>query len=164
MRGRAPVDLDALASLLVRFGDLIVEHPRIREIDVNPLLASASGLLALDARVVLADVDAPDSDLPRSAIRPYPTEYVTRGELRDGSPILIRPIRPEDEPMMVAFHATLSEQSVRMRYLEGLKLDVRTAHERLVRDLLHRLRPGAGAGGGAPICLAADARSSRSAA
>ncbi len=133
VRGRASVDLDALAGLLVRFGDLIVENPRILEIDVNPLLASANGLLALDARVVLADVDAPDSALPRPAIRPYPTEYVTRAELRDGSPILIRPIRPEDEPLMVAFHATLSEQSVRMRYLEGLKLDVRTAHERLVR-------------------------------
>jgi acetyltransferase len=133
VRGRASVDLDGLASLLVRFGDLVIENPRIREIDINPLLASPSGLLALDARVVLADGDAPDSALPRSAIRPYPTEYVSRGELRDASPILIRPIRPEDEPMMVAFHTALSEQSVWMRYLEGLKLDVRTAHERLVR-------------------------------
>ena len=64
VRGRASVDLDALASLLVRFGDLIVENPRIREIDVNPLLASASGLLALDARVVLADVAAPTRPFP----------------------------------------------------------------------------------------------------
>src|SRR6185295_12570936 len=63
----------------------------------------------------------------------YPAEYVGRGELRDGSPIVIRPIRPEDEPMMVAFHRTLSEQSVRMRYSQGIKLDQRTAHERLVR-------------------------------
>jgi acetyltransferase len=132
-RGRAPVDLDALAALLVRFGDLVVEHPEIREIDVNPLLASGSGLLALDARVVLVDPAVPAADLPRPAIRPYPTEYVSHAELRDGSPISIRPIRPEDEPMMVAFHKTLSEQSVRMRYLQGIKLDERTAHERLVR-------------------------------
>jgi acetyltransferase len=132
-RGRAPVDLDALAGLLVRFGDLVVEHPEIREIDVNPLLASGSGLLALDARVVLVDPAVAAADLPRPAIRPYPTEYVSRAELRDGSPITIRPIRPEDEPMMVAFHKTLSEQSVRMRYLQGIKLDERTAHERLVR-------------------------------
>jgi acetyltransferase len=132
-RGRAPVDLEALAGLLVRFGDLVVENPEIREIDVNPLLASGSGLLALDARVVLVDAGVPAADLPRPAIRPYPTEYVSRGELRDGSPILIRPIRPEDEPMMVAFHKTLSEQSVRMRYLHGIRLDERTAHERLVR-------------------------------
>jgi acetyltransferase len=89
--------------------------------------------LALDARVVLADAASPDAELPRPAIRPYPTEQISRGELRDGSAILIRPIRPEDEPMMVAFHKTLGEQSVRMRYLQGIKLDVRTAHERLVR-------------------------------
>ncbi len=133
VRGRAPVDLDALAGLLVRFGDLILEQPRIREIDINPLLASAGRILALDARVVLADPDVEDDRLPRPAIRPYPTEYASRGELRDGSPIEIRPIRPEDEPAMAAFHGRLSDQSVRMRYLGGLKLDERTAHERLVR-------------------------------
>jgi acetyltransferase len=133
VRGRRPVDLDALAGLLVRFGDLIIEHPRISEIDINPLLVSAGELVALDARVVLADASIGDDRLPRPAIRPYPTEYIWRGELRDGSPIVIRPIRPEDEPAMVAFHEILSDQSVRMRYLAGLKLDERTAHERLVR-------------------------------
>jgi acetyltransferase len=133
VRGRASIDLDALAGLLVRFGDLVIEHPRIKEIDINPLLVSPGEIVALDGRVVLADADVPDERLPRSAIRPYPTEYVSRGELRDGSPIVIRPIRPEDEPAMVAFHRTLSEQSVRMRYMAGLKLDERTTHERLVR-------------------------------
>jgi acetyltransferase len=133
VRGRAPVDLDALADLLVRFGDLVIEHPEIRELDVNPLLASGRGLLALDARVVLTDAGTPRSKLPRPAIRPYPAEYMFRGELRDGSPIVIRPIRPEDEPLMVAFHRTLSERSVHMRYSQGIKLDQRTAHERLVR-------------------------------
>jgi acetyltransferase len=133
VRGRAPVDLDALAGLLVRFGDLVIENPRIREIDINPLLASASGLTALDARVVLAPATVPDAMLPRPAIRPYPAAYQWRGQLRDGTPIRIRPIRPEDEPLIVAFHATLSEQSVRMRYAQTLKLDQRTAHERLLR-------------------------------
>jgi acetyltransferase len=133
VRGRAPVDLDALAGLLVRFGDLVIENPRIREIDINPLLASPSGLTALDARVVLASASIPDAMLPRPAIRPYPTMYLWRGQLRDGTAIRIRPIRPEDEPLMVAFHATLSEQSVRLRYAQTLRLDERTAHERLVR-------------------------------
>jgi len=133
VRGRPPVDLEALSALLVRFGDLVVEQPRIREIDINPLLASGDGLLALDARIVLHDPSVPDAELPRSAIRPYPIEYVSRGALRDGTAIVIRPIRPEDEPLMAAFHQTLSEQSVRMRYMQGLKLDQRTAHERLVR-------------------------------
>jgi len=132
-RGRGRVDLDVLARTLVRFGDLVVENPQIREIDVNPLLASAGGVLALDARMILHPAGVAASDLPRPAIRPYPVEYVSRGQLADGTPIVIRPIRPEDEPMMVAFHATLSEQSVRQRYLRGVSLDERTAHERLVR-------------------------------
>jgi acetyltransferase len=133
VRGRAPVDLDGLASLLVRFGDLVVEQPRIREIDVNPLLASARGLLALDARIVLHDETIADGALPRPAIRPYPAEHVAMAACQDGTPLTIRPIRPEDEPLLIAFHQTLSEESVRMRYMQGMKLDARTAHERLLR-------------------------------
>jgi acetyltransferase len=133
VRGRAATDLDTLAELLVRFGDLVVEEPQIREIDINPLLAAGPSLLALDARVVLTDPAAPAGALTRTAIRPYPSDYVTRGELRDGTPIVIRPIRPEDEPMMIGFHRTLSDESVRMRYMQGMKLDERTAHQRLVR-------------------------------
>ena len=133
VRGRAPVDLDALASLLVRFGDLVVGQPRIRELDVNPLLASARGLLALDARIVLHDETIADDALPRAVIRPYPAEHVAAVTLRDGTPLTIRPIRPEDEPLLIAFHRTLSEESIRMRYMQGMKLDARTAHERLLR-------------------------------
>jgi acetyltransferase len=132
-RGRPPVDLDALADLLVRFSELVVAHPRIRELDINPLLASAAGLVALDARVVLFDAGVGDADLPRPAIRPYPSGYVTRGELRDGTPLAIRPIRPEDETLMIGFHKQLSDDSVRMRYAEEIRLDQRTAHARLVR-------------------------------
>src|SRR6185369_10843999 len=133
VRGRAPVDLAALESLLVRFGDLVVGERRIKEIDINPLLASSSGLLALDARVVLYPDSVPDDELPRAAIRPYPADYTWRAELRDGTPITIRPIRPDDEPLMVAFHRSLSEDSVRLRYMQPMKLNDRTAHDRLVR-------------------------------
>ena len=72
VRGRRPVDLDALEQLLVRFSQLVVEQPRIAEIDINPLLASPERLIALDARVVLHPADVADADLPRLAIRPYP--------------------------------------------------------------------------------------------
>jgi len=133
VRGRAPVDLDALASLLVRFGDLVVDQPRIREIDVNPLLVSARGLLALDARIVLHDESIADAALPRPAIRPYPVKHVAAAICPDGTRLTIRPIRPEDEPLLIAFHQTLSEDSVRMRYMQGMKLDARTAHQRLLR-------------------------------
>ena len=133
VRGRAPVDLGALEELLVRFSQLVVEHPRIKEIDINPLLASVSGLVALDARVVLHPAEVADEDLPRPAIRPYPAEYISAIKLGDGTPIRIRPIRPEDEPQMVKFHRGLSEQTVRFRYFGSLNLESRTGHERLVR-------------------------------
>ena len=98
---------------------------------MNPLLAPPERLIALDARVVLHDPQT--EELPRPAIRPYPTQYIWAEETREGEPVTIRPIRPEDEPLMVRFHESLSEQSVYMRYFHMLGLDQRTAHERLTR-------------------------------
>ncbi len=132
-RGRQPVPMDALESLLVRFSQLIVEQPWIKEIDINPLLASPERLLALDARVVLHAAGTPASQLPRPAIRPYPAQYVFDFRMKDGTSVTIRPIRPEDEPLMVKFHATLSERSVYLRYFCSLSLSARVEHERLVR-------------------------------
>jgi acetyltransferase len=123
----------ALDELLVRFSQLVVEIPRIAEIDINPLLASAEQLIALDARVVLHPADVADADLPRPAIRPYPRQHVGEWIARDGTAVTIRPIRPEDEPLMVAFHGTLSEETVYARYFTYLKLSQRTAHDRLTR-------------------------------
>lgn len=133
VRGRKAVDLGALELLLVRFSQLVAEQPRIKEVDINPLLASPDGSLALDARIVLYDSTVVDAELPSLAIRPYPTQYVSTCTLRDGTPIRIRPIRPEDEPALVRFHEKLSEETVYMRYLQNLKLDRRIAHERLTR-------------------------------
>jgi acetyltransferase len=133
VRGQAPVDVGALEKLLVRFSSLVVEQPWIKELDINPLLASPERLVALDARVVLHDPQTEEEDLPRTAIRPYPAQYVSDEEALDGAQVRVRPIRPEDEPLMVQFHASLSEQSVYMRYFHMMKLDQRTAHERLTR-------------------------------
>nr|WP_202797443.1 bifunctional acetate--CoA ligase family protein/GNAT family N-acetyltransferase [Chthoniobacter flavus] len=133
VRGRKPVNLDALAELLVAFSHLVAEQPWIAEIDINPLLASAEHLLALDARVVLHPINKAESDLPHLAIRPYPTDYVSQIRLRQGSRLTLRPIRPDDEELLVAFHATLSEESVSFRYFGPLSLETRTAHHRLVR-------------------------------
>jgi acetyltransferase len=133
VRGRSPVDLGALEKLLVRFSQLVVEQPWIKELDINPLLASPERLIALDARIVLHEPRTSEEDLPRAAIRPYPSQYVFAEEMHDGTPIVVRPIRPEDEPLMVKFHESLSEESVYMRYFHMMKLDQRTAHERLTR-------------------------------
>jgi acetyltransferase len=133
VRGQSPVDTASLEKLFVRFAQLVVEQPWIREMDINPLLASPERLLALDARVVLHDPHTEEEDLPRTAIRPYPTQYVRETETTDGEPVTIRPIRPEDEPLMARFHESLSEESVYMRYFHMLGLDHRTAHDRLTR-------------------------------
>ncbi len=133
VRGRGPVDLRALEGLLVRFSRLVTEQRWIREIDINPLLVSESEQIALDARVLLYPAGTPSGSLPRVAIRPYPSRYVRQSELRDGSAITIRPIRPEDEPLVARFHTTLSDQSVYSRYFHLLNLNQRVSHERLTR-------------------------------
>ncbi len=133
IRGRKPVDLAALEQLLVRFSQLVVEQPWVREIDINPLLASPAGLLALDARVLVHGPEMTEDKLPRPAIRPYPIQYVANWKLKDGTPVFIHPIRPEDEPAMIKFHERLSDRSVYLRYFQPLKLSQRTAHERLTR-------------------------------
>jgi len=133
VRGRKPVDLAALDELLVLFSRLVTEQRWIKEIDINPLLASPERLIALDARVVVYGKDTNARDLPRLAIRPYPSRYEKQITLADGAGVRIRPIRPEDEPLLVAFHHTLSERSVYMRYFHWMKLEQRTEHERLTR-------------------------------
>jgi acetyltransferase len=134
VRGRKAVDLAVLEQVLVRFGELIVEHPQIKETDINPLLASANGLVALDARIILHDPEMGGKDLPRPAIRPYPVDYISSWVMADGTAVTFRPIRPEDEPSMVEFHKTLSERSVYLRFFFLDRLDARVAHERLVRQ------------------------------
>jgi acetyltransferase len=131
-RGRRAMDLDALEELLVRFSQLVIEQRWIREIDINPLLVSSKQLIALDARIVLHDPHRREADLPRATIRPYPIEYVTTRKIA-GAQVTIRPIRPEDEPLMVEFHKTLSDRTVYLRYFGIVSLEKRIMHERLRR-------------------------------
>lgn len=136
VRGRKAIDLDKLEQILVRFSNLVLEQPWIKEFDINPLLASPDQIIALDARVILHDPKTKQEDLPKPAIRPYPSQYVESCEVRLGKELvsfLIRPIRPEDEPLVVEFHRDLSQETVRQRYLKELHYDERVAHERLLR-------------------------------
>lgn len=132
-RGRKPVDLVDLEALLVRFSQLVLDQPTIAEIDINPIMASADGLVALDARIILHDKKMKTEQLPKSAIRPYPAEYISKWCSDDGKTITLRPIRPEDEALMVKFHETLSNRSVYLRYFHSMSLGSRVRHERLVR-------------------------------
>lgn len=101
--------------LLVRLSRLVVEQGWIRELEVG-------GGIELHA-----------SEPPGSAIRPYPLQYVSYAATKPGVAVMVRPIRPEDEPLMVRFHQDLSDRTVYQRYLQALNLDERIAHERLVR-------------------------------
>jgi acetyl coenzyme A synthetase (ADP forming)-like protein len=109
--------------LLVRLGRLIVEHPRIRNLRI------AAGRADLE----LYPADTPVDQLPKPAIRPYPVEYAGDWQMKNGEQVTIRPIRPEDEPLIVQFHQTLGDRTVYFRYLSALKLSTRIAHERLIR-------------------------------
>ena len=135
VRGRAPVDLDALARVMVQFSQLVVEQRWIKEIDINPLLVAPgeTAIVALDARIVLHGPEIAEAQLPKLAIRPYPAQYASEWTSKDGLAVTIRPIRPEDEPLMVQFHTTLSEESVYMRYFHYIQYNQRVAHERLTR-------------------------------
>jgi acetyltransferase len=134
VRGRVPVAIDTLQRILVRFSKLIVEQPWIKEIDINPLLASPEGIFALDARMVVHAAEMEQECLPKPAIRPYPMQYVRGWKTMTGTLVLIRPIRPEDEPLMVKFHQSLSRASVFLRYFHIVSLDERVAHVRLMQQ------------------------------
>ena len=127
------VDLAALEDIVVRFSQLVAELRWIKEIDVNPLLCAADRTVALDARIILHAASVDEAALPRLAIRPYPQNYARACTLADGTPILLRSICPEDEPLMIRFHETLSDESVYFRYFEHLSLQERTRHARLAR-------------------------------
>jgi len=127
------ISLAALDATLVRVSQLIVEQPSIRELSIDPLLISADGAFAAGADIALHDADRPE-ERPSPAFRPFPVRYVSSWTTRQGLPITIRPIRAEDEPLMVDFHGQLSESAVYFRYAQVVKLARRTAHDQLTRD------------------------------
>src|SRR5690606_27350899 len=99
----------------------------------NPWLASLGGWGARDGRGVRHGPRTSPHDPPKRAIRPYPVQYVGEARLRSGTEVTFRPIRPEDEPLLVDVHRGVSERTVRERYFQTLGLDQRTAHDRLAR-------------------------------
>jgi acetyltransferase len=107
-----PADMDALVALLTAVSQLLADEPRIAELDINPLLADAAGVVALDARVRVSAC-APGG-AAAFAIRPYPTQLVEQIEWR-GRTLTLRPIRPEDEAQHLAFLAQLDPADIRMR-------------------------------------------------
>ncbi|MFO7732744.1 MAG: GNAT family N-acetyltransferase [Candidatus Aminicenantes bacterium] len=120
-RGRPAADTAKLVETLIRLSYLAADFPEIGELDINPLLATPEGVVALDARVVVDRAAAARPAKPYShlALRPYPEEFVRRVRLRDGTEVTFRPIKPEDEPLWMALLGSCSRESLysRFRYL-----------------------------------------------
>jgi acetyltransferase len=127
---------DLLEKILVKFSHLITDFPQIREVDINPFYAGRHGGLCLDGRIVL-DTSITDGirrfqgGAPEHlAIAPYPVQFTWEATMKDGTPYLIRPIKPEDEPLLNELFGTLSEKSIRLRFFQSIK---ELTHEDLAR-------------------------------
>jgi len=130
VRGLKAVNLEHLEKIIVSFTDLIARCPEIKECDINPLLVSSDQIIALDVRIILHEKS---EKYPKLAIRPYPSHYVTDAKLKDETEIVIRPIYPEDEALVMQFYKDISQNSLRQSYLKDLHYDELIAHERLIR-------------------------------
>jgi len=127
-RDQPPVDLEAIEAVLVHIAQLVVDIPEIQEIDINPLIADAEGVLALDARMRIAEAAGKPTD--RLAILPYPNGLEEHTVVRSGREVVMRPIRPEDEPAHITFFKRLSDEDMRFRFF-GLVRN--PSHERIAR-------------------------------
>lgn len=130
-RGR-PANVKLLEEILVRFSQIIVDFPQMKEVDINPLLIDEKDAVALDARVII-DVDRVFTERPpyeHLVIRPYPRKYMTERTIRDGKKVTLRPIRPEDEPSLIKLFRTLSEETMRFRFFQVIR---EISHETLAR-------------------------------
>jgi acetyltransferase len=123
-RDVSAVDESAVALVLVKLAQLAADLPEVRELDLNPLLADEHGLIAVDARVSVAPLEATSRGAlghPRFAIRPYPKEWERHVALKDGNRVFVRPLRPEDEPLYGPFFKRVTGQDLRLRFFALVK-------------------------------------------
>lgn len=115
-------DTDAVALVLVKLAQLAADLPEIREVDINPLLAGETGVIAVDARVAVAPATTVRGQgNPRFAIRPYPAQWERTLQLADGMPVFVRPVRPEDEGIFETFFTKVTADDLRLRFFSPVK-------------------------------------------
>jgi acetyltransferase len=131
-RSVPPANLKLLEEIMVRFSQMLVDFPQMKEVNIDPLFINHKEAVALDARVVIdrERVDAKFEPHEHLVISPYPKKYETVWRMRDGRTVLLRPIKPEDEPMWLEMFKNFSEESVRYRFFNIIK---DTPHEVRVR-------------------------------
>ena len=128
---KPPADLRQLEQIIVSFSNLIVDFPEIAEMDIDPLAISNGKAFALSARIII-DKDSLDCTSPYShlVITPYPTRYVMPWVLPDGTEVLLRPVKPEDEPLVKEMLSSLSEKTLKERFFQVIK---NITHEMLIK-------------------------------
>lgn len=121
-----------LEEILVKFSQLVVDFPEIKEIDVNPLIFDGKNVVAVDARIVIDPEKILQDVQPHEhlVIAPYPKKYVTQWELKNGTRLNLRPIKPEDEILLAKLFKSLSEETMRLRFFQIIK---EIPHETLTR-------------------------------
>nr|WP_321486301.1 GNAT family N-acetyltransferase [uncultured Draconibacterium sp.] len=117
-RGDAPKNIDKLIEVLIRMSYLAADYPEIEELDINPLIVTPEDVIALDARIVVDEelLTNPVKEYSHLIMRPYPESLIKEATLRDGTPITLRPIRPEDEPMWLELLGSCSKESIYHRF------------------------------------------------
>jgi len=117
-RGDTPKNIDKLIEALIRMSYLAADYPEIAELDINPLVVTPTDVIALDARIVVDEeiMKKPVKEYSHLMLRPYPERLIKKATLRDGSEILLRPIKPEDEPLWVELLASCSKESIYHRF------------------------------------------------
>jgi len=117
-RGAPPKNINKLIEVIIRLSYIAADYPEIVELDINPLLVSETDVVALDARIVI-DPELVGKDSPQFShllIHPYPEKYTMQAKLADNTPILLRPIKPEDEPMWLQLLGSCSKESIYSRF------------------------------------------------
>ena len=110
---------------MIKFSQMLIDHPEIKEVDINPLIPQGNDLIAVDARIIL---DTEPEKHPHLIITPYPIKYMKHIKLKDGMEVLLRPIKPEDENMWLDMFKSFSEETVRFRFF------------RIIKDTPHEVR------------------------
>lgn len=127
-----PSGTKVLEEILVKFSQLVIDFPEIKEMDVNPLIFDGNNAVAVDARIVIDTERILQNIQPHEhlVVAPYPRKYITSCQLRNGTCVTLRPIKPEDEILLAELFKSLSEETMRLRFFQVIK---EMPHETLTR-------------------------------
>lgn len=124
-RGRSRKNIDKLIEVMIRLSYLAADYPEIEELDINPIIVTADEVVALDAHIVI-DEETLQNPVPQYShliLRPYPERYIKETKLGDGTMALLRPIKPEDEPLWLEMLSSCSKEAIYSRFRYNFHFD-----------------------------------------